>query len=396
MPDFFAHTADASGISVTNCYSAKVEYNLTGCTHNNFSTVYGFGRDDVLNSTVTNCYSEMDDIAGTWKPDALYKPAQSKGVVGATKDAIVKIFANYDGYTVDSNINDGYPCLAWETWDGSTAESFAVGNGTTDSPYQISTPAELMLAAKIVNDGTKLDAHFILMNDIDLNGAEWAPIGTVANRFRGTFDGNEHVVKNMNVTCAKNADANNLILYHNVGFFGYTLGATVKDLGVDNINVDIYNHNNNNNNTVNSNYPGNGRVSNIGGFVAVGNGTFENCFVKNSIVRNSKPDCNESGGVGAFVANAEKGSFKNCYTYNVGLFSGQTKSIAGFFGITHASNDVLIENCYAADAYRTPDITGNNKGAVYGFGGSANPNLTIKNCWSTMADAYTIYIERNS
>ena len=39
------------------------------------------------------------------------------------------------------------------TWDGSVADSFQNGNGTKDSPYEITNAAQFALLAKNVNEG---------------------------------------------------------------------------------------------------------------------------------------------------------------------------------------------------------------------------------------------------
>ena len=67
------------------------------------------------------------------------------------------------------------------------------------------------------------------MADIDLSSvANWEPIGADLNEFTGTFDGNGYVIKNMTID---RSDTNN------VGLFGNTDGATIQNLGLENVNV---------------------------------------------------------------------------------------------------------------------------------------------------------------
>ena len=61
------------------------------------------------------------------------------------------------------------------------------GEGTTDSPYLITTEAEL---AAVENDLKKV---YQLQNDITLSKI-WTPVGTYATAFSGTFDGNGHTI----------------------------------------------------------------------------------------------------------------------------------------------------------------------------------------------------------
>ncbi len=77
--------------------------------------------------------------------------------------------------------------------------AFSGGDGSSETPYQISTPEQL--------DDVRnyLGSHFILINDIDLttylseggggyNENGWIPIGTSGTPFTGTFDGNNHII----------------------------------------------------------------------------------------------------------------------------------------------------------------------------------------------------------
>lgn len=68
----------------------------------------------------------------------------------------------------------------------------------------------------IAND---LSGKYVLANDISLSG-EWTPLGTENEPFTGTLDGAGHTIKGLSITSG--AD--------NVGFFGFTEGATVKNV----------------------------------------------------------------------------------------------------------------------------------------------------------------------
>lgn len=68
----------------------------------------------------------------------------------------------------------------------------------------------------IAND---LSGKYVLANDISLSG-EWTPLGTEDEPFTGTLDGAGHTIKGLSITSG--AD--------NVGFFGFTEGATVKNV----------------------------------------------------------------------------------------------------------------------------------------------------------------------
>lgn len=71
-----------------------------------------------------------------------------------------------------------------------------------------------------------LDGKFALARSLDLQGAEWTPIGTAEAPFTGIFDGGGFTISNYTITKAP-AKAEN-----GVGFFGNATG-TIRNLTVD-------------------------------------------------------------------------------------------------------------------------------------------------------------------
>lgn len=118
-------------------------------------------------------------------------------------------------------------------WDGEVASGFASGEGTADSPYVITTGAELAYLSQQVAAGnaTVSAANYILGTNIALNTTAkysdwdknppehaWTPI----DPFNGVFDGNGHTISGVYVN---NVDCG--------GLFGQINNATVKDLNVE-------------------------------------------------------------------------------------------------------------------------------------------------------------------
>lgn len=91
--------------------------------------------------------------------------------------------------------------------------------------YQIGTPSELLWFAEHVKVNGIQKA--VLTADIDMTGVKWTPIGTKDSAFKGEFDGQGHVITNLNV--------NDPSLEY-AGLFGYVSKfsnpATIKNLGV--------------------------------------------------------------------------------------------------------------------------------------------------------------------
>lgn len=332
--------------------------------------------------TATNCYS-MSDVA------------EGIGTTAATKQNIVDNISTATGFVADhavNSINNGYPVLSWQAdwiWDGTVATSFAGGSGTKDDPYLISNGAELAYLSEkvfhavnnktgvVAEDMTSVAVHptgtdewhsaytiyggkyFKLTDDIDLGNREWLPIGRETSRFNGNFDGNGHVIKNVNITK----------LYSGMGFFGATgTDAVISNLGLEGVSI-IYNagkYNTGGNGMGMEDYKLYGVsgestpwVYGTGAMVGYPAGTFENCYVKNAVLQNTNTGCGE-GGIGGFAGGAQyiaqhgNMKFKNCYVMNLEITSAAT-SAAGFMAsnINTSGNVRAIkperrsfENCY--------------------------------------------------
>lgn len=102
------------------------------------------------------------------------------------------------------------------------------GSGTEEDPYQISHADQLNMVRY------ELNAHYILINDIDLGvalynqGQGWEPIGTDSNPFIGGFDGNGYTISNLYIN---RSDSDY------VGLFGAFQNATIKNVKLKDVNV---------------------------------------------------------------------------------------------------------------------------------------------------------------
>lgn len=99
-----------------------------------------------------------------------------------------------------------------DIWDGSVATSFGGGVGTSQSPILIESCAQLKLLADNVNKGISdyNDIFFQLTSNLDLNNINWAPIGIDYKIFKGNFDGNGCVIKNLLVESKDQHDSGGL------------------------------------------------------------------------------------------------------------------------------------------------------------------------------------------
>ena len=107
------------------------------------------------------------------------------------------------------------------------------GHGTSSDPYKIYNPDQL---SQVRNFLSTSGVYFKLMNDIDLGDwisenyptQGWQPVGSNSAPFQGVFDGNGKSITNFSI---------NRMSASYVGFFGYTDGATIKDLTISGTTV---------------------------------------------------------------------------------------------------------------------------------------------------------------
>jgi hypothetical protein len=108
--------------------------------------------------------------------------------------------------------------------------NFAGGDGSLANPFLIEDAHDL----DAVRNG--LDKHYKLIKDIDLDvhpyneGEGWKSIGNSENRFRGTLDGDNHIIKNLCII----KTINNVV---GIGLIGATIGAEIKNIGVENVDI---------------------------------------------------------------------------------------------------------------------------------------------------------------
>lgn len=105
---------------------------------------------------------------------------------------------------------------------------FAGGFGTEEDPFRIEIAEQLNHVRHFPT------AHFILVDDIDLGtalyseGYGWEPIGNNSVPFKGSFDGNGKVIKNLKV---------NRLKEEYVGLFGYAENAVFRNIQIVNVEV---------------------------------------------------------------------------------------------------------------------------------------------------------------
>ncbi len=128
----------------------------------------------------------------------------------------------------ENSSNYGFALIAkFASYDERSGSLTSSGNKT----IYINNANDLLLLSQKVNSGTTYEGYVIKQTaNIDMENVIFNPIGTSEHQFKGTYDGQNYIISNLNFIC----EAYNGYLKHlyNVGLFGYTNGATIKNLTI--------------------------------------------------------------------------------------------------------------------------------------------------------------------
>ena len=190
----------------------------------------------------------------------------------------------------------------------------------------IKTAEDLFAFANDVNvNGNNYSGKIVILAaDIDLQNKPWTPIGQTRHpEFRGTFDGQNHTIKNLNVDNTAYTDE-----HTSSGLFGWAeSGVTIKNLKVDCATV-----------------KGNHNVAVIVGYTY--SGKISNCHVTNATIvctHENSDACGDKCGLIAGYAGDES-RFSGCTasdsTVTAGRDGGQ---------LIGAGYNVSVSNCSASN-----------------------------------------------
>jgi hypothetical protein len=269
----------------------------------------------------------------------------------------------------------GYPILWWQLPRNFGLPAFSGGTGEPNNPYLIATADELN---SIGYNQRLMDAHFKLINDIDLTGVDFYSIGADQYPFKGTFDGNGKIISNLTITGEDYS-----------GLFGYVKGehVNIKDLGL--IDPNVYSEAGNSvgslvgslrNGTIINCYTQGGSVSgnaHIGGLVGNNSSSIANCYSSASV----------SGGarIGGLVGVNSNGTIINCYAK--GSVSGNYYTFGGLVGENYAGR---IKNCYSVGHVQEPSVPVFSPLDVGGLiGSTSNDGTVITSFWDTQTSGQT-------
>lgn len=343
---------NGSGITIENCLSLTPLYRSGG-----ESGYYKCGRIIAYGTgspTLTNNFSTP-----------LYL------VVGGNEYKTSEKDLTKENFNADSrNALEGWVVAGWTLHDeqlptlDSKAEGLPIdqflisGSGTSTAPYQVRNEKDLLFFATRINQGASGyngTEYYQLVKDLTLSSSEWTPIGTSANPFKGTFDGN-----NKTITLGIKADANQA----QAGLFGtiYT-GAKVEKLAVNITSGGITS-------------TASAAPSNAGAIAAINNGTINQCYVTGEgFILSANGTNSYAGG----IAGSNSGTISNCYNLiPVKVDNGTTAYAGGIAG----HNTGTVKKCFASGEVSTAEkthATAEAAGGIVGFNDGASSTV-VSNC----------------
>ena len=260
------------------------------------------------------------------------------------------IFGGNSAWTYAEN---GLPILKVVKGEQSSELPTWVKAGSAANVVYIRTMADLANLASAVNSGVNMSGKtFLLMNDIDLSGLNWTPIGRFDPPhdmlpFSGVFDGQGYSITGLKIS--GNEDAR--------GLFGYTHLATIRNVVIRNPEIQ-----------------GGDKVGALVGHQAYSSEGIENCAVIGGKIQGSNR-------VGGLVGNMEESPIKNCYTTCEVI---ATDSYAGGIVGAHKVGSGL-ENCYA-----TGNVSGSQSGGIAGQAQNVERCVALGQSVSTQEDAHRV------
>ena len=298
-----------------------------------------------------------------------------------------------------------------------SASTSLSGAGTKASPYLISSENDLFAFANMINTGkfdgtgTAINAtynasgkYYKLTKDLDISGYLFTPIGTYhlpatvniesSNfEFKGTFDGDGHVITGLRVFTYNTRYA---------GLFGRVASGNITNINLKNVYIVSGNAEYTGGIvgfTSNANLEGltvDGQVLGrnlVGGIVAYF-GLTSDKYIANSGVSGWVHSLGTAGGVVGQIPALTSGSARTAnvqYSYNQASVVGRgglestSYALGGIVGTTD-NNQGSVVQIVISDCYNTGTLYGH--GVIGGIMGKLN-NTVINNCYS----AGTIYVD---
>lgn len=331
-----------------------------------------------LNLTITNLGQELKigyDVTGSKADEAIVAIAEAKSVKAKLDKTAKEVSVSFD-----SDFSSGHLIMMATDLDQATVLRPVFFNKAKETKILISTADELVAFAQNVNaqDGTE-NMDIYLEKDIDISSIkDWTPIGNgtfsgtavSGAAFKGTFHGQNHTIKGMNITVP--ADAAKGASY---GLFGVLDGATVKDLDIGE----------------GSSITSSAKLLTCGGAIAgsVVNSTVDHCTSSASFDISGGTDniSQRFGGIAGSVYSAGEVIAQVTNSSNFGIFKsvnttnskngGTAFSIGGVVGYAESASSALRVMIKGCDNYGAMNVQASRNAGVVA---TLNKNATVESC----------------
>ncbi|MGM9673854.1 MAG: hypothetical protein ACI3X9_00090, partial [Bacteroidaceae bacterium] len=223
-PSFYSALKDELAQAVTEAESAT----------DNAAKYALIGKFGELFNKIFDCKAAYLEMMQTLEEAqaALYEQSEDPEL----REQFEAMYAEYESHYASEDLSQAEAEERVETLQSTVYYKLAYGEEPeeVDGVYQLGTPYNLIWFSKQVNSGNNT-IKGALTADIDMAEIKnFTPIGLYSDfggpniQFKGTFDGQGHIVKNLTVVGTDKCEA---------GFFSRTYQATIKNLGIVNAHI---------------------------------------------------------------------------------------------------------------------------------------------------------------
>jgi hypothetical protein len=226
--------------------------------------------------------------------------------------------------------------------------AYSGGTGEPNTPYQITNVSDWQ---QLMTSSADWNKYFIMTADLDMQGIALTPVGiydgTSGVSFSGKFDGNNHIIKNVNIYMPDS---------DYIGLFGLLgSGGQILNLGVEDVNIYA-----------------NGHVGALVGMIGATGGTVSNCYTTGMVTGYTCLYVIDRGGYVGGLVGKSCGNITECYS--TCTVNGSTYCIGGLVGMHTGGYECVITSSYATGVVSGREEVGGLVGYNDGF---------ISQCYST-------------
>ncbi len=215
--------------------------------HTNEGLVLNGGQEGSVTTTLATPYTICASKAEAKALYMVLAPGNYQGTLEVTTDKAIYTYT-YNKQVARNIYYDLYVNLNNATSRREIAGEWGGGDGSAANPYLISTAADLKLLSTRVNDPaqsvTYANKHYRQVANIDMTGVAIAPIGKYVDNtnytatapalsiskqpFKGVYDGGNYTISGVVIDNTSTQAC---------GLFGYTEGATLKNINIENSQI---------------------------------------------------------------------------------------------------------------------------------------------------------------